>query len=660
MARERRPEGAGDLPSPVPEVVIERPEPTVDGGRFPAKAIVGDPFEVRADVFAHGHDLVRAVVRIRRVGARRWAESPMRPEGNDAFTGVVTPSAVGPFEIEIAAGLDHLASFMRDARRRLAAGIEDPFDAETGAVLLAEAADGLESVGATDAGSLRRLAATARSGLTLALLDELEGLAPALSHRPLPEEGAATVRLRGIAAAPRAAFSTWYELFPRSASPERSRPGVLRDVIDRLDYVADLGFDVLYLPPIHPIGHTARKGKGNSPRSRPDDVGSPWAIGSAAGGHTAVAPELGTLEDFDLLVEEARRRGIEVALDLAFQCSPDHPWVHDHPSWFRHRPDGSIACAENPPKRYEDIYPLDFSTEDWAGLWQALAGVVRFWVARGVRVFRVDNPHTKPFAFWEWLIAEVKKEHPEVLFLSEAFTRPKVMHRLAKLGFDQSYTYFAWRNSRSELEEYFRELTSEPGTRYFRPNVWPNTPDILPESLQEKGRAAFIARLVLAAGLSANYGIYGPVFELCWSTPAAPGSEEYKASEKYEVHHHDLDDPASIAPVVAKVNDARRRSPALQRNEGLAFHSCDNEQIICWSKRRAGDVAIGVVNLDPRWTQSGFVHLDPQALGMAPGERFRVHDVLSGERYLWEAGDAFVKLDPAAIPAHLLLVESLP
>ncbi len=648
------------MPPPSPAVVVERPEPLVDGGRFPSKAIIGDPLAVRADVFTHGHDLVRALVRFRRVGARRWLEAPMQNLGNDAFAGTVTPTADGPFEIEIAAHVDDLATWARDARRRLNAATVDPFERETAHRLLAEAAEGLVSTGDEDAEMVQALAERAATeAISGELLDAVDAAGTALARRPLPDEGTTTFRLKGFASPPIAAFSSWYELFPRSASPDPRRPGTLHDVVQRLDYIARLGFDVLYLPPIHPIGVTARKGRDNSPVGGPEDVGSPWAIGSPAGGHSAIAPELGTFEDFELLVAEAKRRGIEVALDLAFQCSPDHPWVTEHPDWFRHRPDGTIACAENPPKRYEDIYPIDFHTRDRDGLWQALADVVAFWVALGVRVFRVDNPHTKPFAFWEWLLAEIKRETPGVIFLSEAFTRPKVMHRLAKAGFDQSYTYFTWRDERWEIEEYFRELTSEPGVKYFRPNVWPNTPDILARSLQHGGRPSFIARLVLAAGLSSNYGIYGPVYELQWDEPAGPGSEEYKDSEKYQVHHHDLGDPSSLAELVARINAARHAHPALQRNEGLTFHHCDNDRIICWSKRRLGDTVLGVVNLDWRWTQSGFVSLDPGALGLSDGDRFIVHDALNDERYVWEAGTNFVKLDPSGIPAHLLAVEGL-
>ncbi len=647
------------LPPPLGPVVIENAQPLVACGRFSAKAVVGDELAVSADIFAHGHDIVRAKVRSRRVGARRWDESPMTFEGNDHFSAVVEPGAEGPFEIEIAGDVDHLATWARDARRRLEAARTDPFEEVEGARHLEEAAEALLQAGRpAEAEQVREIAARAAEQVDLDLLDEIEELAVFLGERAL-SPAATTLRLKGFASRERAVFSSWYELFPRSASPDPNRPGTLRDVAVRLDYVARLGFDVLYLPPIHPIGLTARKGKGNSPVAAPADVGSPWAIGSPAGGHTAVAPELGSLQDFDHLLAEAARRGIEVAMDLAFQCSPDHPWVGEHPEWFRHRPDGSVACAENPPKRYEDIYPIDFDTEDRQGLWEALAGVVSFWAERGVGIFRVDNPHTKPFAFWEWLLAEMKREHPGLLFLAEAFTRPRVMHRLAELGFDQSYTYFTWRDSKWELEQYFTELTSPPGVNYFRPNVWPNTPDILAKSLQRGGRASFVARLVLAAGLCSSYGIYGPVFELGWDEPAAAGSEEYKASEKYEVHHHDLEDARSIADLLARVNAARKANRALQRNRALHFHRVDNDQLICWSKRsREGDVAIGVVNLDHRWVQSGFVELDAGALGVREGAEIVVEDALSGESYKWVAGANFVRLDPAEVPAHLLSLRS--
>jgi starch synthase (maltosyl-transferring) len=428
--------------------------------------------------------------------------------------------------------------------------------------------------------------------------------------------------------------------------------------------VAHLGFDVLYLPPIHPIGRSGRKGRDGSTKAGGDDPGSPWAIGAAEGGHRAVHPELGTLEDFRDLVVAAAARGIEVAIDLAFQASPDHPWVTEHPEWFRHLPDGSIRYAENPPKRYEDIFPLDFDTPDWQTLWTELLDVVRFWVRQGVKVFRVDNPHTKPFAFWEWMIRLIRADNPEVIFLSESFTRPRVMEQLAKVGFSQSYTYFTWRNTKWELESYLDELTRTDVADYFRPNFWPNTPDILTEELQKGGRAAFLSRLILAATLSSNYGIYGPTFELQEHVARESGSEEYLHSEKYEVRNWDLARPDSLAEFIARVNKIRRDHRALQFNDALHFHYVDNEQIMAYSKVREDparatgrDVIVTIVSLDHDYVQSGWVELDLDALGVDPGRPYTMHDLLTGAQYEWQSRHNFVMLDPARVAAHLFSLE---
>jgi starch synthase (maltosyl-transferring) len=452
-----------------------------------------------------------------------------------------------------------------------------------------------------------------------------------------------------------AVFSTWYEMFPRSASPDPARPGTLRDVQARLGYVAEMGFDVLYLPPIHPIGTSHRKGPNNRTESSSEDPGSPWAIGSELGGHTAIDPSLGTLEDFRRLVKKARERGIEVAMDIAFQCSPDHPWVRQHPDWFRRRPDGAVQYAENPPKKYEDIYPLNFDTDDWEALWAEMRGVFLYWMKQGVRVFRVDNPHTKPFPFWEWLIAEVHAVDATVILLSESFTRPKIMYRLAKLGFTQSYTYFAWRYSKWELTQYFTELTTPPVADFFRPNAWPNTPDILTEQLQHGGRAAFISRLVLAATLCSNYGIYGPAFELMEHTPREPGSEEYLDSEKYEVRHWDIDRPDSLREIITLVNRARRDNPALQGNRSLRFHDTGNDQLISYSKQSddGSNIMITVVNLDHTHPQSGSLRLPIAEWKIGADEPYQVHDLLSDARYTWQGESNFVLLKPDIMPAHI-------
>jgi starch synthase (maltosyl-transferring) len=453
----------------------------------------------------------------------------------------------------------------------------------------------------------------------------------------------------------RAGFSSWYELFPRSASSQPARHGNFKDVEARLPYIAGMGFDVVYFPPIHPIGRVNRKGANNAIKAKPGDVGSPWAIGAAEGGHKEILRELGTLEDFRRLVAAARELGMEIALDVAFQCAPDHPYVRAHPEWFKHRPDGSVQYAENPPKKYQDIYPFDFETRDFRALWTELKSIVDFWIEQGVRIFRVDNPHTKPFPFWEWLIGEIQSSSPDVLFLAEAFTRPKVMHRLAKLGFTQSYTYFTWRNSKRELTEYFTELSTGPAREYFRPNVWPNTPDILHETLQSGVRAVYAARLVLAATLSANYGIYGPAFELMESAPREPGSEEYLDSEKYQLRYWTLDRPDSLRPLIARMNSIRRDNAALQSDASLRFCTLDNEKLIGYLKsdESSDNVIIVVVNLDPYHVQAGWIELDLGALGLDDSTPYQMHDLLSDQRYQWRGRRNYVMLDPGRLPTHV-------
>jgi starch synthase (maltosyl-transferring) len=453
----------------------------------------------------------------------------------------------------------------------------------------------------------------------------------------------------------KARFSSWYELFPRSCTMDAQTPGTLRDCARRLQYVAQMGFDVLYLPPIHPIGRVGRKGKNNSLDVTSGDPGSPWAIGSVEGGHKAIHPALGTLEDFRQLRQRAQALGIEIALDLAFQCAPDHPYVKEHEEWFAHRPDGSIQYAENPPKRYEDIYPLDFESADALELCEELKSVVLHWIEQGIRIFRVDNPHTKPFGFWEWLIAEIHRTYPEAIFLAEAFTRPKVMYRLAKLGFTQSYTYFTWKNTKTEITELFEELTQTPVREFFRMNLWPNTPDILNEYLQKGGRPAFITRLILAATLGANYGIYGPAFELFENRSLMPGSEEYLESEKYQIRVWDIDRPDSLKQLIALVNKIRYENPALQSDWSLRFQPVDNDQLIAYSKT-SGDgsnIILVVVNLDPRYTQSGWIHVPLDDFGIGPRQPFEVHDLLADARYTWQGSRNYIELNPAKIPAHI-------
>jgi len=456
----------------------------------------------------------------------------------------------------------------------------------------------------------------------------------------------------------KARFSSWYEMFPRSSASQPGRHGTFKDCEARLPYVKEMGFDVLYLPPIHPIGRANRKGKNNSVTCNPNDPGTPWAIGAEEGGHKAIHPQLGTMEDFRHLVNEARKHDIEIALDIAIQCSPDHPYVREHPEWFVWRPDKTIQYAENPPKKYQDIYPLNFESDHWRELWEEVKSVFLFWTEQGVRIFRVDNPHTKPFRFWEWLIAEVKKACPEAILLAEAFTRPKVMYQLAKLGFTQSYTYFAWRNTKTELTRYLQELTQTDVAEYFRPNFWPNTPDILTEYLQTGGQPAFTTRLVLAATLTASYGIYGPAFELGVNLPREPGSEEYLDSEKYEIKHWDINRKDSLKDFIARVNHIRRENPALQSNQNLWFHAIDNEELICYSKHTndLSNIIVVVVNLNPHYAHSGWVHLPLERWGLDTQQPYQMHDLLSGARYLWHGAENYLELNPAICPAHIFRV----
>jgi starch synthase (maltosyl-transferring) len=640
-------------------VAIERILPQIDCGRFPIKRIAGDTVVVEADVFADGHDQVACQLLYWRENETAAQTSPMIAIGNDRWRGEFTVPLTGRYEYTVEGWIDRFTTWRSDLIKRIDAGHDVHVDLLVGARLVESAAS--RATG-SDAEFLRRAArllresneheSTKKSALEPELLNAVQRY---------PDRRLATqheTRLGVDVDREKARFSTWYEIFPRSCAAEPGRHGTFQDCAATIPYIASMGFDVVYLPPIHPIGRNFRKGKNNSVPAQPDEVGSPWAIGSEEGGHTAVHPQLGTLEDFQKFIAAANAHGLEVALDIAFQCTPDHPYVEQHREWFRERPDGTIQFAENPPKLYQDIFPLDFESSDWRGLWEELRDVVLYWVQQGVRIFRVDNPHTKPFAFWEWLIREVKQKDSTVLFLSEAFTRPRVMYRLAKLGFSQSYTYFTWRNHKQELTDYFTELTQTDVKEYFRPNLWPNTPDILTEFLQTGGRAAFQIRFLLAATLGASYGIYGPAFELCENAPFQPGSEEYLNSEKYELKHRDLDWPASLKGLIASVNRARKQHAALQSDRGLRFHDTDNGCLLCYSKTTEdrSDVVIVVINLDPFHAQAGSVDLDLHSLGLELTQPFEVHDLLSGERYIWQGARNFVSLVPESRPAHILHV----
>jgi starch synthase (maltosyl-transferring) len=635
-------------------VVIEGVEPEIDAGRYAIKRIEGDTVPVEADVFADGHDRVMAWLLFRREDAQEWQQVKMVPLGNDRWRAAFTVGKPGRYRYTIAGSIDRFGTWRGDLEKRIAAGQDIAVDLLNGASIVEDA---LKLARDPDAGALKRWAAALKAQKTEAALDP--DLAALMEKYADPQLQSLYDRELGVTVdRERAGFSAWYEMFPRSASPQPGRHGTFKDCEARLGYISELGFDVLYLPPIHPIGQSFRKGKNNSVQAESGDVGSPWAIGSNEGRHTAIHSQLGTLADLQSLIGKVKQIGMEVALDIAFQCSPDHPWVKEHPQWFKKRADGTIQYAENPPKKYQDIYPLDFESSDWEGLWDGLKGVFSYWAEQGIRIFRVDNPHTKAFPFWEWVIDEIKREYPDALFLAEAFTRPRVMQRLAKLGFSQSYTYFTWRNTKQELTEYLTELTTTKVKEYLRPNFWPNTPDILPEVLQIGGRPAFVSRVILAATLSGNYGIYGPAFELGENIPVKPGGEEYLNSEKYELKHWDLDSPSSLRALLAQLNRCRRENAALRRTGGLHFHDTDNHSLVAYSKRSddGSNVVLTVVNLDFANTQAGWVNLALDQLGISDGETFQVHDQLTGNRYFWRGARNYVELSPSKMPAHLFRV----
>jgi starch synthase (maltosyl-transferring) len=640
-------------------VVIEGIQPAINAGRFPIKRTVGEQVVVEADIFTDGHDLLSAVLCYRCAHDMVWTEVAMAPLGNDRWQGCFRVSQLGRYSYSMQAWVDHFATWYEALRKRVEAGQEVQVELLIGAELIA--ATSQRALG-TDATALQERAHQLRMPLESGSLTQARLVLEDETLRRLmalyPDRRFATTspgELTVVVDRDKARFSTWYEMFPRSCAAVPGQHGTFKDCEARLPYLARMGFDVLYLPPIHPIGQVHRKGKNNATMATPDDPGSPWAIGSAAGGHMAIHPQLGTLDDFRSLIAKAQEYGIEIALDIAFQCAPDHPYVQEHPEWFRWRPDGTVQYAENPPKKYEDIYPFDFDTAHWRALWEELKRVVCFWIEQGVRIFRVDNPHTKPLRFWEWVIDEIKASYPEIIFLSEAFTRPKVQYNLAKRGFTQSYTYFAWRHTQEEITRYFTELTQTDVREYFRPHLWPNTPDILTEYLQHGGRPAFLIRLVLAATLGASYGIYGPAFELCEHQPRSEGSEEYLDSEKYEIRSWDLEQPQSLQDFIARVNRIRRENPALQSHQGLHFHTVDNPELLCYSKSTAdrSNVVLVVVNLSPYYVHSGWVELQFDTLGLDPTQPVQMHDELSAARYIWHGARHYVELQPQVIPAHI-------
>jgi starch synthase (maltosyl-transferring) len=642
-------------------LIIERIWPCIDGGRYRAKAIVGDEFDVWADIYRDGTDLLQAVVRYRGPSDKRWLESPMEMIENDRWRGSFVPTETGRYKYAVEAWTDSFGTWRRDLIKRVDAGQEVALELEEGALLIESR---LKAVPAAKREVLREAVEAIRGrGPTSsveadprvsAAIDE-EVYAIVRAHSARRDASISKPVLELTVDRERARFGAWYEFFPRSTGP-RGKHGTFQTAAKELPRIAGMGFDVVYLPPIHPIGTTNRKGKNNSLEVEPGDVGVPWAIGSKEGGHTAVHPDLGTIEDFDEFVVAAEALGLEVCLDFAIQCSPDHPWVKEHPEWFNHRPDGTIKYAENPPKKYQDIFPINYDTEDRAGLWAALKGVLEFWISHDVKIFRVDNPHTKAMPFWEWVIEELKTDHPDLIFLAEAFTRPVVMRGLAKIGFTQSYTYFTWRNSKWELIEYMTELTQTEMAHYFRPNFFVNTPDILHEFLQTGGPAAFKIRLALAALLSPTYGIYSG-YELCENVPVAPGSEEYLNSEKYQLRWREWKSPESIAPYITRINEIRHKNSALAEFRNLRFHDVDKDNMIAFSKvSRGEDPILAIVSLNPWHWEEASVTIDLDALGIRDHARpFEVHDLLRDETYLWHGPHNYVRLDPSQ-PVHIFQV----
>jgi starch synthase (maltosyl-transferring) len=636
---------------------IEQVRPAVDCGRAALKRVLGEFVEVEADVIAEGHERIACLLLYAAPGRDSWSIEPMTPLGDDRFGATFEPAELGRYRYTVVAWIDAFLTWRHKFVRRA-----DPADIGLalleGAALVRAAAD---RAAPTDSVVLAAYSAFLAGDAPLQERRERalsEGLRELMAANPdRSAESRYAPALEVVVERPVARFSAWYEFFPRSTG-HPGRHGTLATARERLRYVAALGFDVVYLPPIHPIGSKNRKGRNNALVATGTDVGSPWAIGSPAGGHTSVHPDLGTLDDFVAFRREAEKLGIEIALDIAYQCSPDHPYVREHPQWFAHRPDGSVQYAENPPKKYEDILPLDFGTADWRALWEELRDVVEFWVGSGVRIFRVDNPHTKPFAFWGWLIADVQSRHPDTIFLAEAFTRPRVMTRLAKLGFSQSYTYFTWRNDKRELTSYFLELKAMRD--FLRPNLWPNTPDILHEYLQGGERAAFMCRVALAATLGASYGIYGPAFELLESTPREAGSEEYRDSEKYELRQWNLDDPRSIKSFITRLNAIRRANPALHSDATLAFRTIDNDALLCYSKHSddGRNVVLVVVSLDPAHPQSGFIDVPLDEWGIAADATYEAHELLTGVVHHWQGARVFTTLTPSDCPAQVFTIRA--
>ena len=643
-------------------VIIENLKPQINCGYYPSKKSQGESVKVEADIFCDGHDVLNAEILYRHEKGRKWQVAHIEHDVNDLWYGYFEVSKLGEYIFTVQAWIDKFKTWHRDFLTKVEAETDFKVDLLIGAELIKAVVRSHREMPEKDSNYLntiiRELSAKNKkpaSQVDAVLSDAFYKTMLKYAVRDFMTKYIKELKItvdRG-----KAVFSTWYEVFPRSLGP-KDRHGTFTDCIGILPYISQMGFDVLYLPPIHPIGEKNRKGKNNNVKSKPGDPGSPWAIGSEKGGHKAINPDLGTLSDFESLIDTASEYGIEIALDIAFQCAPDHPYVKDHPDWFNKRPDGTLQYAENPPKKYEDIYPLNFETDDWKNLWDELIGVFLYWIDKGVKIFRVDNPHTKSLRFWEWAIKELRKVHPDAIFLAEAFTRPKVMDRLAKLGFNQSYTYFTWRNTKYELTTYCEELVNTQAIDFFRPSFWPNTPDILPFPLQHGERPVFIQKLVLAATLASNYGIYGPAFELMENLPALPGKEEYLNSEKYEFKNWEIDDKKSLRNVIGRINAIRKANKALQNMHSLKFHAVDNDELICYSKisEKKDNIVLVVVNMDSGQTRSGMVRVPLDYFKLDPAIPFEVYDMLSGSYYQWQGEYNYVELNPGLMPAHIFKV----
>jgi starch synthase (maltosyl-transferring) len=639
-------------------VIIKNISHDIENGKYPAKGIIGDEIFIYADIFSDGHDDLSGSLLVKKIKDRTWKEFPMEFISNDRWKSYFIPLKVGKYVFSIEGWINHFATWQKGLIKKFNAGKDISIDIKIGFEIFNDYEAISKGAKAKEINNLKEdfIKHTQKPSKELflslenaaSIMNSVRDVKSSTIHSPLELE---IGRLKSR-------FSTWYEIFPRSTSLVEKKHGTFADVLPLLPLIAEQGFDTLYFPPIHPIGVKHRKGKNNSLTTEKNDPGSPWAIGSKEGGHKSIHPELGNLNDFKNVLLTAKKFDIEIALDIAFQCSPDHPYITEHPQWFKWRPDGTIQYAENPPKKYEDIVPFDFETKDWEALWEELKSIVDYWIKVGVTIFRVDNPHTKSLPFWQWMISEIRKKNPDIIFLAEAFTRPRIMEELALSGFDQSYTYFTWRNTKEELEEYLRELSTSKMKYFFRPNFWPNTPDILPPFLTDGGENAHLIRLILAATLSSNYGIYGPVYEFGMTQPMA-GKEEYIDNEKYEIKNWDWNKYTKIKEVIGRINTIRKENTALQYTDNIHFATTTNSSIICYGKKSPAEknIIITAVNLDPFQIQEAIVNIPLENLGIKAEKEFIVRDLLSGDKYRWKGKSNYVKLNPFDLPAHVFRVE---